>query len=337
MRRQLLSALLAASLTSCADDPEATSTLAVKAYIDAELDVLHQSAMDLAAAAPAPDADGWNAADDAAAVEAMRAAWLRTRVAYEHIEGAIAVLFPHIDVSVDQRWDFFVEASPDPDPFDRTGVTGMHGIERILWADQHPPEVVAFESSVLGYEPARFPANEAEARAFRDELVQRLIDDIATMRDQFAPLALDPAAAFRGVIGSMMEQHEKVRLAATGEDESRYSQLTLADMRANLDGGRAIYSRFQDWIRSAEGGEALDARVVAGFDRLASAYAAIEGDSLPPVPDGWNPNEPDPAHLETPYGRLFTLVSTEADPTREGSLVADMDAAADAIGIPLVP
>ncbi|MEZ4337025.1 MAG: imelysin family protein [Sandaracinaceae bacterium] len=335
MRR--LSILLALLLVSCADDPETATTLAVKDYVDAELDALYQGALDLQAAAPTPDADGWNATDDAAALAAMRAAWLRTRVAYEHVEGAIAILFPHIDVAIDQRYDGFVEATPDMDPFDRTGVTGMHAVERILWAGEHPPEVVAFESSILGYEEARFPATEAEARAFRDELLQRLIDDIGTMRDQFAPLALDPAAAFRGVIGSMIEQHEKVRLAATGEDESRYSQLTLADMRANLAGGRSIYGLFRDWVRGAEGGEALDARVVAGLDRVDAAYAAIDGDSLPPVPDGWNPDDPSAEDLATPYGQLFTLVSEEADPAIAGSLVADMNAAARAIGIPLVP
>lgn len=157
------------------------------------------------------------------------------------------------------------------------------------------------------------------------------------MRDQFAPLALDPAAAFRGVVGSMQEQFEKVRLAATGEDESRYSQLTLADMRANLAGGRTIYGSFAEWVRSVDGGAERDARIAAGFDRVAAAYAAVPGDSLPPVPEGWNPDAPDPSHLATPYGQLWQLLSTEADPAAEGSLVAAMNDAADSIGIPTLP
>ncbi|MCB9596776.1 MAG: EfeM/EfeO family lipoprotein [Sandaracinaceae bacterium] len=329
--------LLVTLLGSCAADPETTATLAVKDSIDAELTELHAAVVELREAAPEPDADGWNPTDDRPALEAMRAAWLRARVAYEHIEGAIAVLFPHIDQSTDQRYDAFIEVAGDTNLFDRTGVTGMHAVERILWAGEHPAEVVAFESALTGYQEARTPSNEAEARAFRDELLQRLIEDVTTMRDQFAPLALDPAAAFRGVVGSMQEQFEKVRLAATGEDESRYSQLTLADMRANLAGGRTIYGSFAEWVRSVDGGAERDARIAAGFDRVAAAYAAVPGDSLPPVPEGWNPDAPDPSQLATPYGQLWQLLSTEADPATEGSLVAAMNDAADSIGIPTLP
>jgi iron uptake system component EfeO len=195
---------------------------------------------------------------------------------------------------------------------------------------------VAFESGLEGYREARFPETESEARRFRDELVERLVVDTRDMRDQFAPLALDPAAAYRGVAGSMAEQLEKITLAATGEDESRYSQTTLADMRANLEGGRTIYGAFDEWIR-AEGGEDVDDRVQAGFDRVDAAYARLEGGALPPVPEGWNPDAPDPAHLETEYGRLWELLSFESDPRADGSLVSDMNAGADRIGIPLLP
>jgi iron uptake system component EfeO len=211
----------------------------------------------------------------------------------------------------------------------------MHAIERILWADQHAPQVIAFESALPNYREARYPADAAEAQRFQGGLAQRLIDDVDTMRGEFEPLALDPAAAFRGVIGSMAEQLEKVTLAATGEDESRYSQATLSDMRANLEGGRTIYAEFSPWVRSMDGGAAIDERIAAGFDRLDAAYSAIDGDALPPVPVGWNPSAPDPAHLETPYGQLWQLLSFESDRDAAGSLVADMNAAADLIGVPL--
>lgn len=336
MYRRTIPFALTLLLGACATDHEAEATLAVKAYVSTELDALHAAAVDLAAAAPAPDADGWSATEDRAAIEAMREAWVRARVAYEHIEGAIAVLFPHLDVSTDERYDGFIELAPDAALFDGDGVTGMHAIERVLWADAHPPQVIAFESALEHYVPARFPETEAEARAFVEGLAQRLIDDVETMRRDFAPLALDDASAFRGVIGSMAEQLEKVTLAATGEDESRYSQITLGDMRANLEGGRAIYGAFGDWVR-AEGGGDVDARVIAGMDRIGDAYAALDGDSLPPVPEGWNPSAPDAAHLETPYGALFVLLSRESDPLESGSLVADMDAAAETIGIPTLP
>jgi len=337
MRRAILGINLLGLLLlgGCADDPEAAATLSVKGYVEAELDTLHAASVALQRAAPEPDADGWNARDDAEAVASMRREWARARAAYERIEGAIAVLFPHLDVSTDERYDGFIELEADADLFDGEGATGMHAIERILWADAHPPNVVAFESLLVGYAPARFPETEAEARRFRDALVARLIEDIETMRTQFAPLALDPATAFGGVIGSMGEQVEKISLAATGEDESRYAQTTLADMRANLEGGRQIYLAFQPWVR-AHGPEADD-EVAAGFDRLDAAYGALSGDSLPPVPEGWNPDEPDPAHLDGAYGRLWQRVSAEADPDSPTSLVSAMRAAARVIDVPIAP
>ena len=112
----------------------------------------------LRAAAPAPDADGWNDTADAAAVNAMKTQWAAARSAYEQVEGAIAVLFPDYDVSTDERYDgFLADTGPDADLFDGTGVTGVHAIERILWAGHAPADVVAFESTLTGYVAASFP------------------------------------------------------------------------------------------------------------------------------------------------------------------------------------
>ena len=343
MQERIGTVLFAAvwAIAGCSGEPERSpedqTLLDVKAYVTVQLAELHQAAADLQSAAPVPDADGWNETDDAEAVGSMRAAWTRARVAYERVEGAIAVLFPHLDVSTDERYDGFVEESPDDDPFDAEGVTGMHAIERILWAESHPPQVVAFESALPGYAPAAFPASEAQARAFRDGLVQRLVDDAATMRDDFAPLALDPATAFRGVIGSMEEQLEKISLASTGEDESRYAQHTLGDMRANLEGGRAIYGAFRDWLGRQEGGPAVDHEIARGFDAIEAAYAMHPGDAIPEVPPTWNPVMPSEADLGTGYGRLWLLLSREADPSEPGSLVSDMTVAGDRLGIPRLP
>jgi iron uptake system component EfeO len=337
--RPTIFALLACLAVSCGDetDPETQALLDVKAYTESELESLAVAIDDLREATPEPDADGWNPTDDAAAVEEMKAAWRRARASYERIEGAIAVLFPMVDRSTDERYDGFIEAGPDAMLFDGEGVTGMHAVERILWADAHPPEVVAFESALPNYVAPAFPANEAEARAFRDELLQRLADDIGGMREDFAPLALDPAAAFRGVIGSMAEQLEKVNLAATGEDESRYSQNTLGDMRANLEGGRAIYEAFRPWLGDQPQGEARDAAVIGGLDRIEAAYDGIDGDAIPAVPATWNPEAPSAEDLATPYGQLFELLSRESDPDDADSVVAAMSDAADALGIPQLP
>jgi iron uptake system component EfeO len=325
-----------ALLVACTHTPEEQAVLDTRRIVDDGLQDLERAARDLRDAAPAPDADGWNAEDDADAVTAMRARWHDARVAYERIEGAIAVLFPELDASTDERYDGFLAEGPDDDLFDGEGVTGVHAVERILWAGEAPPEVVAFEEGLPGYVPAAFPADEDEARAFRDGLCQRLVDDVGAMREQLAPLALDAAAAYGGVVGSMQEQAEKVALEATGEAESRYAQHTLADMRANLAGGRDIFDAFAPWVVGA-GGDAVEGAVQDGFDEVAAAYDALEGDDLPDVPADWDPDAPTEAQLATPYGQLWSLLRGATDPEAEGSLVHAMVEAADAIGVAVAP
>ncbi len=329
--------LLLACTTTNDDDPpvdlEVQAILDVKAYTAHELDGLAAAAVALQLGAPAPDADGWGAGETLD----MERAWTDARMAYERVEGAIAALFPELDAATDGRYDGFIAEGPDADLFDGDHVTGVHAIERIVWADRHPALVVAFESSLPDYTPAAFPADATQAGAFKDALCQRLVDDTTDMRDQFEPLALDAPAAFRGVIGSMAEQYEKVALANSGEDESRYAQHTLGDMRANLEGGHGIYTAFLPWLVSLDGGEALDAEIMAGFGRLATGYAALDGNAIPEVPATWNPDAPSEADLATPYGQLFTLLSTEADPTIAGSLAERMTAAAELLGIPQLP
>jgi iron uptake system component EfeO len=325
----LFALLVACHYDNDATDPEKDATDAVKTYINAELTGLADSALALKESAPAPDADGWGTGETAE----METAWSDARDHYERVEGAIAVLFPDLDVSTDQRYDFFVAAGPDDDLFDDQIVTGDHAIERIVWADRIPASVVTFEASLPFYAPAAFPATESQATEFHDLLCQRFLDETASMASQFEPLTLDDAAAFRGVISSMAEQYEKVDLAASGEDESRYAARTLGDMRANLEGGRAIYLAFQPWLDQEDGSD-LDADILAGFDRIDAAYAAIQGDAIPAVPEGWNPDAPSSDDLATPYGELWTALSTDADPTVDGSLVERMTAAADLLGIP---
>jgi iron uptake system component EfeO len=159
-----------------------------------------------------------------------------------------------------------------------------------------------------------------------------MIDDVAAMRRAFAPLALDPAAAYRGVVASVREQHEKVDLAATAEEESRYAGRTLADMRANLEGGRVLFGFFRPWLREA-GYEAMAAAIDRRLARLQARYAALPGDSLPEVPPGWDPDGITEAQRVTAYGALHTELAGESDPDREGSLAAMMVRAGQAIGV----
>src|SRR5688572_1462505 len=82
---------------ACGPDPQVAALDGVKGYVTQELGLLADAAVALQAAAPAPDADGWNVTSDAGAVDAMKVEWKKARLSYERIEGAIAVLFPDLD------------------------------------------------------------------------------------------------------------------------------------------------------------------------------------------------------------------------------------------------
>ncbi len=319
-----------------AGTPEEQAIGAVKQYITGEVRALHDAAVALQAAAPAPDADGWNIQADAKAVNDMRARWADARAAYEHVEGAIAVLFEGLDVSTDARYDDFLsDFGADTNLFDGKGVTGVHAIERILWSNSVPAAVKAFEEPINGYQEPAFPKNQKEAADFKDGLAQRLVDDTQAMIDMFEPLALDAPTAYGGVLGSMREQIEKIKLAQTGEDESRYAQHTLADMRANLAGGIAVFEAFDPMFEAkGEEGTKLRDSIQASFDRLTQYYDSIQGNAIPPVPASWNPDAPSAADLQSEYGKLYTLVLKETDEADEKSLVSLMLLGARTTGIP---
>jgi iron uptake system component EfeO len=337
-RIQLSALLLAATLGGCSDDkklpPDQQALVDVKSFIQSNLDDLKAATVALRAAAPAPDADGWSASADPAAVTEMKTQWKKARTAYEHVEGAIAVLFGELDVSTDERYDGFIQnGHADDNLFDDQGVTGIHGIERILWSDSIPERVVTFESGLTGYVAAAFPKNQQEASDFKDKLCKRLVDDVETMRSQLAPRALDTQTAYRGIIGSMNEQVEKANKAAGGEEESRYAQYTLADMRANVEAGVVTFQKFEPWLLTAPDGAALANEIKTGFQKIQDKYNSISGDALPPVPATWS-MMPSQADLATPFGQLFTLLENESNPDTDGSLVSSMNKSADALKIP---
>jgi iron uptake system component EfeO len=333
--------MLAVTLTGCSDGkpaaPSQQALLDVKSYIDTNIVELKEAVTALRAAAPAADADGWNAAEDAAAVEAMKVQWKKARAAYEHVEGAIAVLFSDLDVSTDERYDGFIaDGNADTNLFDDQGVTGIHAIERILWSDAIPERVLTFEMGLSGYVAAAFPKTQAEAADFKDKLCKRLVDDVAKMQTEFTPVALDTQTAYRGIIGSMNEQVEKATKAAGGEEESRYAQYTLADMRNNVDAGVQTFAAFKPWLLTTTNGAALASQIDTGFQKIQAKYNSIEGDALPPVPAGWSMS-PTAEELATPFGQLFTLLQDESNPDLEGSLVNTMNKSADELKIPRLP
>ena len=300
----------------------------------------------LQAAAPTPADRGWDASLDAAAIEAMRKAWTDCRAAYEYIEGATAPIFPDIDASIDSRYEDFLAALPGGDQqlFDDAGVTGMHAVERILYANGEPTRVSVYESMLQGYAPAAFPASPQEAADFKKRLAQKQIDDARALQTGWQNArTYDLSAAFQGLISLMNEQQEKVDKASTDQEESRYSQSTMADIRNNLAGGQRVYALFQPWIRSkraatdasASGdGPAIDDAIQAGFAALQAVYDGVTGDAIPQPPATWSSVNPTADDLATPFGMLYQGVHEAVDPERPGSVVAEMNAAAVLLGFP---
>ncbi len=300
-----------------------------------DVKALHTAAVELKSAAPSADR-GWTDADTAA-ITATTNAWLRARSAYERSEGAVAPLFPDLDAAIDARYDDFLEAlSPDGDAnlFDGVGVTGMHAIERILFAKTMPQSVIDVEATLPGYVAARWPENAEEAKAFKNELCEQLVTDTAELEAQWTANRIDLQSAFGGLIALMNEQREKVRKAASAEEESRYAQRTLADIRDNLAGTEAAYQLFQPWIRSKPGGDSVDASIQTAFKELADAYKSLPGDAFPPLPADFSAEAPTEANLSTEFGQLFARVENAADPNREGSVVHGMNEAAVLLNFP---
>lgn len=311
----------------------------VQAYVGAELDAFLSATKRLQAHAPPPQADGWQQPRDTAALQASQQAWKDARIAYEHVEAAIAALFPEQDKAVDGRYDDFPAQQgsgegPSPNLFNGEAITGMHGVERILWADSVIEPVRRFEATLSHYQAPAFPADAQQATDYRDQLVGRLIADVDAMQRELAANHLDLSAAFGGVLNSMKEQREKVNLAGEGSDESRYAQHTLADMRANVEGGRAVLNIFRPELERRTNGKAMHAAILARLDALRDAYDAYPGDSLPPVPAGWSSQNVDDRLLASDYGVLWRLVLDESESRRPESLVALMLQAQELLELP---
>jgi iron uptake system component EfeO len=282
----------------------------------------------------------------------MQTAWIASRTAYEHIEGATAPIYPDIDYSIDSRYDDFMAAlgaAGDAYLFDDVGVTGMHAVERILYVEVTPPRVVTYEATLPGYVAAAWPATDQEASDFKSRLVEKQIADARSLHDKWeAATNYDLGAAFQGLVSLMNEQREKVDKASTNQEESRYAQRTMDDIRANLAGTEKVYALFQPWIRSkiragADAGTsdagpldgtAIDASIEQGFATLQALYDGVNGDAIPQPPADWSSENPTAADLGTPFGVLYAGVLAAVDPTRPGSIVSQMNDAAVLLGFP---
>jgi iron uptake system component EfeO len=326
--------------TDSTDEQSKAAVTAMHATVLTDLDKLVEATKALQAAAPVNPGRGWDKAMDAAAIQSMKERWRDCRVAYEHVEGALAPIFPDLDGSIDARYDdFLAENGPDMDLFDDQNVTGLHAAERIIYAPEIPASVVELESSLPGYKAAAYPATEAEATAFKDKLLARMVKDAEALRAGWTPANIDLPGAFTGLIDLMSEQREKVNKAGNQEEESRYSQKTMFDLRANLEGTRNVYESFRPWLKTLtsedeeKDGPTLDAAIIQGFDELGGVYDTIDGDAFPQPPENWSAENPSAADLMTPFGRLYVAVTSAVDPAREGSIVHEMNHAGEALGL----
>lgn len=327
MRHKLHFIVLAAAVAGCVDKSDAEFRAEVSASVHTSITVdlanLVQAARDLQTAAPTR---AWNPLGDAGAILKMQEAWKRMRMAWEHVEGAVAPMFAGLNQTMDARYEEFLKqlgSDGDPYLFDDEGVIGMHAIERVLFATTIRPEVVAFERRLDGYKAAAYPGTDNEAIAFKTQLVQRLVDDASELAASWRPEDVDIGLAYQGLIELMSEQQEKVNLAVTAEEESRYSNVTLFDLRNNLFGTDQVYSLFRDWIR-AKSAETSDSNIRTKFSSLRDAYAIPNGDSLPQVPAGWSSENPSADALRTPFGALWLQIRDSVDPNRPGSVVTEM-------------
>ena len=309
-----------------------------------EIKDLKAAVTDLQTAAPLPAGRGWDKTMDAAALQNMRAAWTRARTSYEHIEGAVAPLFPDLDVAADERYEKFIEKlapTGDQNLFDGTGCTGMHAVERVLFADVTPQSVLDAEKVRPGYKAAAFPATAQEAADFKNLLVARLLTDVDELEKSWTPAKIDLPAAYQGLKDLMNELREKVNKASAGVEESRYAQVTMTDIRNNLQGTKSIYALFRPWLLTKKSkkdanhdGDKVDAKLAAAFDRLEASFAEFPAAAIPAPPATWSAEMPSPADLQTPFGKLYTAVRTATDPKVEASIVDEMNDASVLLGFP---
>jgi len=327
-----------AAVTACTDKSDADYRADVSASIHdsivSDLDAMIVAILNLQASAPSR---AWSATKDADAIHDMQEAWKRMRRSWEHIEGAINALFPDVDEELDARYEAMLGDLGDlgdQNLFDGTGVIGMHAIERILYSQTIRPEVLTFESALDGYKEAAFPATDDEAISFKAVLVQRLIKNASELRKAWQPDVINIGDAYVGLVGLMNEQKEKVNLAATGEEESRYANITMFDLRSNLEGTTKAYGLFREWIHSKATGPNSDSSLRDKFLELEALYMKNTSDAIPTAPMDWKSEEPTDANLATPFGTLWKHVHESVDPHRGGSVVYEMNQIATLLGLP---
>lgn len=325
------------------DEFKAQAQRSMKTITVRQLEALSKAVRDLQEAAPTDH--GWDAAGvDAAAITKMREAWKQAHVAYERVEAMLSASYPELTLAIGGRYDdFMTTLGPTGDTalFDDKGVTGLHAVERVLYADVTPQFVIDIEKVIPGYKAAAFPSNATEAAEFRNSLVQKLANDVKSLLDQYNAAPVDLKFAFARVRAFMESQRDILVKTAEGKERSRYSQQTLLDLQAVLEGTQLSYKIFQPWLLQgrvapqdpSKHGPAHDKPIQAGFGDLIAAFTAPQGDAIPQPPQGWNTAAPTEEHLKSPFGKLYAPTVAANDPAKPGSVVAELAIVAGILGL----
>ncbi len=306
----------------------------MQSSINEEIGSWRTAAQALCDAAPAPTGRGWDATQDAAAIKAMKDAWKTARTHYEHIEGAVALLFPELDAATDARYDDFLSElgeKGDADLFDDQGVTGMHAIERILYSDGIPTEVIAFEQADR-LRGRGVPRERGRGGGVQD---QALRPPRHRHRDAAGPVEAGEARHRRGLPGPDLADERAAREGQQGLDRARGVALLADDARRHPLEPR----RHHEDLRALPALDPLEGRGSGrqGHHRgLQGAPGRLRRQPRRhhPEPAGDVDHPPTAEDAATPFGKLYDAVSFAVDPKRDGSVVFEMNEAAVVMGLP---
>jgi len=178
-------------------------------------------------------------------LDTSRQTYGASRLPYERLE-PIAELFPDLDGAMDAREDDFPQGVDDPT------FTGWHRIEYLLYQQ----------------------GDVAAAAPFAKQLAA----DTVELQQQIAAITIDPGTMVNGAAG-LIEEAAATKI--TGE-EDRYSQLSLIDLAANVEGAKKIVELLTPLLQAANPTllDAIDDDLIA-FDSKLGAYESGEEQYLP--------------------------------------------------------
>ncbi|MFO0760153.1 MAG: imelysin family protein [Byssovorax sp.] len=304
-----------------------------KAYLVDRVEALHDHLEALCKAAPAPAADGWVSPRDTPAIQAMRASWHEARRAHQALEGVLLLHFPDLAASLDGSYEDALAAGPDPELVDDRGFTGLHAIERILWADRMPAGVAKEEAALPGALPAAFPSTEEQAIDFRDELCAGAVHDAEELEAAIEGLPLG-SPEIQAIARELVEiQADRVIEAGEGHPSSPYAGRSLLDLTDGLAAARAMHEVFLPWLATKAEGPHVAAEAADAFDRLAMRYMAAGVDALPAPPSGWSDTAYNDEQLQSPFGLIFMAVMNETNLGIDGSVAHSVEEAGALLGV----